>query len=186
MTDDTDMINDGFWVFGYGSLLWQPEFDAIEQVIANLDGYVRSFCMWSIHHRGSDEDPGLVLALDKGDGSCRGVAFRIAAHGAKKALEDLRARELISSAYYEAVEAVTLEDGRQVPALCYVIDKQHEQYCILTLEKQAEVIANAVGGRGPNDEYLINTKNQLDQLKLNDNDMDWLCDRVSQIKNAQS
>ena len=59
------------WVFGYGSLLWNPGFEPIEQMRADLPGYRRSFCMLSIHHRGTPEDPGLVLALDAGrDGGC--------------------------------------------------------------------------------------------------------------------
>ena len=53
------------WVFGYGSLLWNPGFDVAESVIGTLPGYARSFCMRSIHHRGSEEEPGLVLALDQ-------------------------------------------------------------------------------------------------------------------------
>ena len=184
MTNDTDMISNGFWVFGYGSLLWQPEFDASEQVSGTLRGYHRSFCMWSIHHRGSVEKPGLVLALDKGTEtcSCQGVAFFIAGDTAEQALNDLRARELISSAYYEDVEVIELSDGRRVEALCYIIDPAHEQYCNLTLEHQAEVIASAVGGRGPNDEYLIKTKSQLDTLGIGDQDMDWLTHRVLSLR----
>jgi cation transport protein ChaC len=184
MTDDTDMITDGFWVFGYGSLLWQPEFDAKEQVSGVLRGYHRSFCMWSIHHRGSEQEPGLVLALDKGTETCncQGVAFFIGGDDAEQALIDLRARELISSAYYEAVETIELTDGRRVSALCYIIDPEHVQYCNLTLEKQAQVISQAVGDRGPNVDYLVNTKKQLDHLELGDADMDWLTHRVLALR----
>ena len=67
------------WVFVYGSLMWNPGFDYEEQFIARLPGYHRSFCMLSIHHRGSEEDPGLVLALDtQSGGQCTGVAFQVA------------------------------------------------------------------------------------------------------------
>jgi len=67
------------WVFGYGSLLWNPGFEPIEQMRADLPGYRRSFCMLSIHHRGTPEDPGLVLALDKAEATdlCAGLALRV-------------------------------------------------------------------------------------------------------------
>jgi len=75
--------DDRLWVFGYGSLIWDPGFDHEERVIARLSGWRRSFCMWSIHHRGTPEAPGLVLALDAdGQGHCTGVAYRVP-HGAQ-------------------------------------------------------------------------------------------------------
>ena len=69
---DHDLNQEGFWVFGYGSLMWNPGFAFAERVPAVLVGYARSFCMWSIHHRGTPEEPGLVLALDLEDrASCQ-------------------------------------------------------------------------------------------------------------------
>ena len=85
------------WVFGYGSLLWNPGFDPAEAVTATLSGYHRSFCMLSIHHRGTAEKPGLVLALDEADATCTGVAFRVAPADQVRVLAELRERELISS-----------------------------------------------------------------------------------------
>ena len=66
------------WIFGYGSLMWRPGFDFIESAPALLNGYHRAFCLYSHHHRGTVERPGLVLGLDQG-GSCRGLALRVAA-----------------------------------------------------------------------------------------------------------
>ena len=67
------------WVFGYGSLLWNPGFKVAEEVPATLSGYARSFCMRSIHHRGTDARPGLVLALDASARDiCQGVAYAVA------------------------------------------------------------------------------------------------------------
>ncbi|WP_298360101.1 gamma-glutamylcyclotransferase [uncultured Litoreibacter sp.] len=171
------------WVFAYGSLLWNPGFAPVESVTAQLTGYHRSFCMWSIHHRGSIDDPGLVLALDVADGaSCDGVAFRVADDEAGTVLQMLRERELISSAYYEAMVPLTLSDGREVQALAYIINQDHVQYCgDLSLERQAEVIASSVGGRGPNTEYLYNTAAHLEQMGVHDPDMAWLVDRVREL-----
>ena len=75
-----------------------------------------------------------------------------------------------------------LRDGRKVAGLCYVIEQDHIQYCGgLELERQAQVIAKAVGGRGPNTEYLFNTAQQLDAYGIKDADMDWLVARVRQL-----
>ena len=170
------------WVFGYGSLLWNPGFEPVEKRRAVLRDYHRSFCMLSIHHRGSEDDPGLVLALDASKrAQCTGVAFRVAEADQARVLSELRERELISSAYYEDNLLVKLDDGSEISALCYVIDPEHRQYCQFDLETQAQMIARSKGGRGPNSEYLYNTAAHLDQLEIKDSDMRWLVERVRAI-----
>jgi cation transport protein ChaC len=168
------------WVFGYGSLVWNPGFDAAERVIARLPGYRRSFCMRSIHHRGTPEAPGLVLALDRAaETACSGVALRADTDRADDVLAYLRERELISAAYHEARLDVHLADGRAVQAVTYVVDPDHAQYCGgLDLEEQAQIIARARGGRGPNTEYLFQTAAHLHELGLGDHELDWLVQRV--------
>lgn len=172
------------WVFGYGSLLWNPGFDVSEQAVARLADYRRSFCMRSIHHRGTVEAPGLVLALDAQAGAfCDGLALAVPAGQEAATLAYLRARELVSSAYVERTVPLTLAEGREVEALAYVIDPDHDQYCgALPLEEQAQIIACAQGGRGPNTEYLWNTAAHLAQMGLRDPDLDWLADRVRQLR----
>ncbi|MEY1556594.1 gamma-glutamylcyclotransferase [Yoonia sp. R2331] len=167
------------WVFGYGSLLWNPGFTPAESRRAVLRDYHRSFCMLSIHHRGSEDEPGLVLALDETpDATCTGVAFRVKPEEEEPVLATLRERELISSAYEERTLDVTLDDGSTVPTLAYVINRNHVQYCQFDLETQAQMIARSVGGRGPNTEYLYNTADHLTQMGISDADMDWLVTRV--------
>ena len=174
------------WVFGYGSLLWNPGFTPSETVTGVLRDYHRSFCMLSIHHRGTEGDPGLVLALDAQDGAqCTGVAFKVATGEEATVLQYLRERELISSAYVEHHVTLALRDGRHVDALAYVIDPDHVQYCHYDLEIQAQMIARAVGGRGPNTEYLFNTAAHLAQLDIRDADMEWLVTRVQALATAQ-
>ena len=175
------------WVFGYGSLLWNPGFAPAEAATARLDDYHRSFCMLSIHHRGTREEPGLVLALDESPGSiCTGVALRVAEVEESAVLAQLRERELISSAYVERHVPVELTDGREIEALAYVIDPGHEQYCQFDLETQAQMIARATGGRGPNDEYLFNTVAHLEQMGIRDTDMEWLVGRVRDLAATHS
>jgi len=168
------------WVFGYGSLLWNPGFASQQSALAILNGYHRSFCMRSIHHRGTPEAPGLVLALDERPGSaCNGLALLVPKATRQQTLSYLRERELVSSAYVEKTLAITLADGRIVPALTYVVDPEHVQYCgSLTREEQAEIISWAVGGRGDNSEYLHNTARHLAKMGISDPDLSWLSARV--------
>ncbi|MCB2117413.1 MAG: gamma-glutamylcyclotransferase [Rhodobacteraceae bacterium] len=168
------------WVFGYGSLMWDPGFAFAERVPARLEGWHRSFCMASIHYRGTPERPGLVLALDAAEGAvCDGVAYGVSAEHADATHAYLRERELISYAYDERFVPLTLADGRRVEALTYVINREHEQYRgAETREAQAGVIATAVGQRGPNADYLFNTVDHLRALGIEDADLDWLAARV--------
>ncbi len=172
-------MHEPLWVFGYGSLIWNPGFPVAERRLARAAGWRRSFCMRSIHHRGTEADPGLVLALDRADGAaCDGVAFRVAPGAEAQTLADLRERELISSAYLEVVLPLTSTDGALM-ALAYVIDPDHVQYCGgLPLEEQAGIIARATGGRGPNRDYLWSTTEHLHQLGIADPELDWLAERV--------
>ncbi len=176
------------WVFGYGSLIWNPEFPVADQQIARLDGWHRSFCMRSIHHRGTVQAPGLVLALDRLAGAvCDGVAFAVIPGAEVATIAALRERELISSAYEETWLPVTLRDARIVQALTFVIDPSHAQYCGgLPPEDQAQIIARSVGGRGPNSAYLYSTVDHLAALGIADPDLAWLAARVRQIGDTRT
>ena len=175
------------WVFGYGSLLWNPGFPVARREVAKLHGFARSFCMTSIHHRGTETDPGLVLALDEVAGThCKGLALAVEAGHEEQTLAELRERELISSAYLERDLDVHLNNGETVTAVTYVIDPHHVQYCGgMPLEQQARIIATAVGGRGPNTEYLYNTAEHLAEIGLSDPDLDWLMGRVRALTASQ-
>ena len=176
-------MTNGMWVFGYGSLIWNPEFPVAEQRIARVQGWRRSFCMHSIHYRGSPEAPGLVLALDSAaEASCAGVVFRVEPGQEEATLAALRERELVSSAYLEVMLEAESEDGQSVSAYAYVIDPDHAQYCGgLSLEEQAQIIAHAAGGRGPNRDYLWSTEAHLHDLGIADPELHWLSQRVREL-----
>lgn len=183
MTEEKVLDQRPLWVFGYASLMWNPGFPVSETVLATLHGYHRSFCMSSIHHRGTVESPGLVLALDPAEtGQCTGLALRVSEGEEATTVAYLRERELISSAYIERLLPLTLANGDVVDALMYVVDTTHEQYVAhLTLDQQARIIAHAVGGRGPNTEYLWNTTEHLAELGIEDPDLEWLSARVRDL-----
>lgn len=175
------------WVFGYGSLIWNPGFAFAERRLAVLPGFSRSFCMRSVHHRGTPEAPGLVLALDRAEGAaCQGLAFR-AEDGAEDAvLTMLRERELISSAYLEEVHPVRLDQGGEVRATVFVVDRAHVQYCGgLPLDEQAAIISRATGGRGGNAEYLHNTVAHLTELGIAEPDLVWLDGAVKRLSQQE-
>lgn len=162
---------DEFWVFGYGSLMWNPGFPHEERVLAHLGGYRRSLCVRSYVHRGTEERPGLVLGLDRG-GSCKGVAFRVAPSEWRSTVDYLRERELVTSVYLERHVRTRLADGRDVRALTYVIDRAHPQYAgAVTVDEAARIVQSAVGGSGPNPVYVANTVAHLRELGIRDH---WL------------
>lgn len=158
----TSDASSDLWVFGYGSLMWRPGFEFVEARPALLKGWHRSFCLYSLHYRGTPDHPGLVLGLDRG-GSCRGVAFRVAAAKAAITVEYLNERELVGYAYLAKTLKVGLDDGSKVPAYCFVADQRHRHYAgDLELEKAASIIMDAQGCAGLNRDYLINTVRRLE------------------------
>lgn len=162
MTTTQASAPDEFWVFGYGSLMWNPGFRPLSAEPAVLDGYHRSFCIYSTHYRGTWERPGLVLGLAPG-GSCPGVAFRVTRDDAPAVRDYLRERELCGYAYVEATLPVSLRDGRSVEAYTFVADAGHRQYAgDLGIEASAAIIMEAVGRNGLNRDYLINTVKELE------------------------
>ena len=181
-------MRDGFWVFGYGSLMWRPGFEHAERCVAELDGHRRSFCLESHRYRGTPEAPGLVLALEPMTGaSCRGIAYRVDGGGAKVALDYLRERELVTRSYHERVLPLRLDDGRAVEGIAYVIDQTHRQYaCGLSVEEKAEIIARSVGPAGPNSEYLFNTLADLRRMGVHDEEIERLALLVGRQEGAVS
>ena len=186
MTEEKALDQRPLWVFGYASLLWNPGFPVVEERLATMHGFHRSFCMHSIHHRGTEDHPGLVLALDALEAAtCQGLALRVRDGAEADTVAYLRERELISSAYIERLLPVVLDDGSEVLTLAYVIDPHHVQYAAhLTLEEQAQIITHAVGGRGPNTEYLWNTADHLKEMGVADPDLEWLSGRVRELSAA--
>jgi glutathione-specific gamma-glutamylcyclotransferase len=156
------------WVFGYGSLMWRPGFEFLERHIGRIHGFHRSLCVYSYHHRGTPDRPGLVLGLDRG-GSCRGIAYRVSAALRDDTIAYLREREQVTSVYVERYAPVTLDDGRLVTGLAYVIDRAHEQYAgRLGISELLRHVRQGVGASGANPEYVRNTHEHLLELGVDD------------------
>jgi len=155
------------WVFGYGSLMWDPGFSYARSCSALLRGYHRAFCVYSSRYRGTPEKPGLVLGLNRG-GACRGIAYMVAPHQTGNALETLWTREMRRRTYRPRLLQVDAA-GERVRALTFVADPAHPSYAgRLPLDEIAALIERGVGARGANIEYLINTLRHLEALGVRD------------------
>jgi cation transport protein ChaC len=168
----------GWWVFAYGSLLWNPLFPFAESRRASLHGLHRRFCLWSLASRGKPHAPGLVLGLDRG-GSCRGVVYRLPASCALDELHLLWRREMVTGAYAPRWLHVDCE-GRPLVALGFVVRRDHSQYAgHLLIEAQADVIAHACGAFGSSSDNLERTRVSLATHGIVDVYLERLAARVA-------
>lgn len=171
-----------FWVFGYGSLMWQPGFRYVEQSAAILRGAHRALCVYSWVHRGTRERPGLVLGLDRG-GSCRGVAFRVAGADRESVMRYLRERELVTDVYREVERPVALLPidlpSARATAVAYVVDRAHRQYAgQLPREDLFRLVKESRGRSGANADYILNTVAHMRAVGIRDVTLEWLADSL--------
>lgn len=167
-----------FWIFAYGSLMWDPGFPHLEVRRARLIGYHRAFCLYSERYRGTPDRPGLVLGLDRG-GSCLGRAYKVAAADGPAVAAYLDEREMLGGAYDPRWVDIRFEDGRRARAYAYLIDRACPGYAgRLDLDRVAEVIAHAAGQRGSNIDYLVNTVRHLDELGIAESALHDVLERV--------
>jgi cation transport protein ChaC len=178
-----DHLDEDLWVFGYGSLIWRPGFDHIERVPARLIGAHRALCVYSFVHRGTPENPGLVLGLDHG-GTCRGIAYRVAAKNRAAVLTYLREREQVTKVYIERVRPVVLvqHSETRIQAVCYLVDRSHPQYAgKLNLTAQLHLVRHAHGKSGQNRDYVLSTVQALEAMGCRDRDLHLLAERLHGI-----
>ena len=156
------------WVFGYGSLMWNPCFRYVESRRALLRGYHRSLCILSVRSRGTTDKPGLALGLDRG-GSCNGFAFRVAAGDIAEARSLLWQREMPNDVYEPKLLPVRLKAGDRVPALAFVARREHRQYVgDLKPEHAAALVVQGVGASGTALDYLRKVVVHLDDFGIAD------------------
>lgn len=170
------------WIFGYGSLMWRPGFDFLDRRAAILHGRRRAFCIYSVHHRGTHERPGLVLGLAPG-GSVRGAAYRVAADRWPQTYAYLREREQPTETYVESSATVRLAGGETASVLTFLSDTSHPQWAgDLTPEAQAQLIAGASGLSGRNIDYLRDLVSHLRAEGVRDHGMEALLARVEALE----
>jgi cation transport protein ChaC len=165
------------WVFGYGSLMWNPAFHYAERRTARIYGFHRQFCLWARGGRGSPDRPGLMLSIEAG-GSCTGVAYRIAPEAACTELDVLWRREMSSRSYRPLWITAYTRRGR-VPAIVFAVNRSHERYVPgLDTETVARYLATGAGLNGSCREYLFDTAEHLRELGIRDRRIETLARRV--------
>ena len=171
------------WIFAYGSLIWNPIFRFAEQRVGTIHGWHRRFCLWVPRGRGTPDNPGLVLGLDKG-GSCRGIVYRIAATDVPSELLLVWRREMLVGSYIP--RWVRVFDGTQkLDAIAFVINRHHRAYAgDISLETTVNSIATASGELGSCADYLMQTLNGLMTVGIKDKPLLRLRDRVLAQQNA--
>ena len=170
------------WLFGYGSLIWNPAFVFAEQVPAFVRGYHRRYCLWMPMGRGTPERPGLMLALDRG-GGCRGVAFRIPAPARAELLLVWR-REMLGGAYLARWVCAETPHG-VVPAVTFVVDRSYVRYAgHLSDDEVAARIATARGPLGSCADYLRRTTEKLAEMGFKDRGLERVRRAVARVQPA--
>jgi cation transport protein ChaC len=156
------------WVFAYGSLMWNPAFHHDGDLVGQVYGYHRRFCLWTTLGRGSPDRPGLMLALDRG-GSCKGMALRIAPECVEEETQVIWGREMITASYVPTWMTVHTGGGR-VRAVGFVINRKTERYAgALGFEDTARAMARAdCGHLGTCYEYLCSTVTHLEEVGIHD------------------
>jgi len=172
-----DGCHDDLWLFGYGSLMWKPDFAFAEHTVARVRGYHRSFCLWQRRYRGNRHNPNLMLALDAG-GSCSGLAYRVTAPGVETKIAATWRRELVGNGYRPRWVTAHTDRG-PVRAVAFIANRNNaERYTgRLPDEEIARYIAAACGEGGSGAEYLLETVLALEKLRIRDSRL-WRLQRL--------
>jgi glutathione-specific gamma-glutamylcyclotransferase len=166
-----------FWIFAYGSLMWNPKFTWDARHVATIRGYHRSFRLWSRLNRGTPENPGLVLTLECG-GSCRGLVYRIAPDLVQEQMQLIWKREMMYGSYRPRwLNCVVGHET--IRALCFTVNRECSGYTgEIPIEVMVESIASAAGRYGPAHDYLFKTSETLHQHGVRDTRVEQLCSLV--------
>jgi glutathione-specific gamma-glutamylcyclotransferase len=159
--------HEDLWVFGYGSLIWRPEFGFIERRPARVHGWHRALKMWSRVNRGTVDNPGLVFGLLSG-GSCRGMVFRVPAADGLETLGRLWLREMPTGVYDPRWLDCTTAHG-SVRALAFTLSRRSPNFTgTLEDERYRHIFANAVGRYGSSLDYAQQTLLELRRHSIHD------------------
>lgn len=160
------------WIFAYGSLIWNPTFEAVEEQRATAVGWHRSFCLELLNWRGTREQPGLMMALDNG-GRCDGLVYRVADEARMSTIDGLLAREVDHHEDLHSIRWVPVKIGeRPSRALVFWAGPRGPGVIRrLPLEQVASVLARACGYRGSCAAYLYQTVRKLEEHGIRDRNL---------------
>lgn len=156
------------WIFAYASLIWNPAFEYEELRKARLEGFHRALCITSIHYRGNEQFPGLVMGLD-GGGHCDGVAYRVGKKQEQAALQALFEREMLDNVYIPSIVPIVLDNGEKVDCLTFISNTASIRYMPgLSQVDTINIVNKACGSRGSNYDYVFNTIKKLEEMQIDD------------------
>ncbi len=172
------------WVFGYGSLIWNPLMDYAERRWARVRGWHRGFYIWSRVNRGTPDVPGLVLALDRG-GSCHGVAYRLHDRRFEEELAILWRREMVAGTYMPKWINADIGDAT-VRAIAFVVNRARPGYAgRLEDENIVSIALKAHGAYGSCADYLAQTAHSLEEQRVGDRRLSRLARLVSRERDKK-
>ena len=176
-----------FWIFAYGSLIWNPAIEYEDKICCSIHGYHRSFCFWTVLGRGSEDQPGLMMGLEPG-GECHGIAYRLAKENLQTEVDILFRREMLSYVYKPTwtTARCTQNDKETIDVLTFVVDEENERFCD-DIDEQTMIhsIATATGPLGRNCDYLYQLIEHLDEIGFTDESMSDIANKVRAYQLAQ-
>lgn len=159
--------DEDLWIFGYGSLIWRPEFDFSERRSAHLHGWHRALKMWSTINRGTPQVPGLVFGMLSG-GSCQGMAFRIPRNQGDTVMRKLWLREMPNAVYDPRWLPCRTPHGA-VKALAFTLSRQSPHHTgELAPDEYRRIFSEAQGIYGTTLDYAQATFDELQRLGIDD------------------
>ena len=183
----SELADSELWVFGYGSLIWNPALNFEEKRRSSIKGFEKKFCFWTTLSRGTVECPGLMMGLVPG-GSCNGVAFRIDAKNAAAEIDVLFRREMSYYIYKPTwIEAQCVETKSSFKTLAFVVDKENHRFVDnLSIENTVRIIATAQGPLGRNCDYLFQLSEKMHELGFEEPELEDLVCRVKEFQAGSS
>jgi len=170
-------LDDGIWLFSYGSLMWNPDFEMVEKISGEIEGYHRKLCLKSLVYRGTPDYHGLVFGLEIGY-SCQGMCFRIAPEKIKTELMKVWEREMFADTYIP--KWIKVKTNRAyIYAVTFVINNKHDHYLPnLEFNEVVERVVRAKGKMGSCNDYVKNTLKHLKKFGLRDKHLERLLDFI--------
>ncbi len=170
------------WVFAYGSLMWNPAFEPLEQCVVHAPGFVRRYCFWTISSRGNRQAPGLGLGIEAGPRGCTGIAQRMDPRRLDEQFARLWRREMGTGVYHATWMPLFTREGRRIRGLGFVADQNHSHY-VNDLDPvcMAHIVRRAEGAYGRCRDYLERLLMELHAMEVVEPELEQLLARVDRI-----
>lgn len=170
------------WVFAYGSLMWNPAFEPLEQCRVLAPGFVRRYCFWTISSRGNQQAPGLGLGIEPGTRGCTGLAQRMDPAHLDEQFAKLWEREMGTGVYRATWLPLYTREGRRIRGLGFVADPGHSHY-VSDLEPvcMAQIMNRAQGAFGRCRDYLHRLLVELRAMGVVEAELEQLLIRIDRI-----